>query len=116
VDLALISEFLHSYLVPQVDTQRVMGFDQFVGQEVVCKILKVNKKRGNVILSRRKYLEEQRLEDKKNALETVAENQVLEGTVKNITSYGVFVDIGGIDGLLHITDMSWEEYLTLANL
>ncbi|MFC1894332.1 30S ribosomal protein S1 [Candidatus Dependentiae bacterium] len=91
----------------QVDTQRVTNFDQFVGQEVICKILKVNKKRGNVILSRRKYLEEQRLEDKKQALETIAEGQVLEGIVKNITSYGVFVDVGGIDGLLHITDMSW---------
>ena len=91
----------------QVDTQRVTNFDQFVNQEVICKILKVNKKRGNVILSRRKYLEEQRLEDKKQALETISEGQVLEGTVKNITSYGVFVDVGGIDGLLHITDMSW---------
>lgn len=91
----------------QVDTQRVMNFDQFVGQEVVCKILKVNKKRGNVIISRRKYLEEQRAEDKKKALETIQENAVLQGVVKNITSYGVFVDVGGIDGLLHITDMSW---------
>ncbi|MCK4650960.1 30S ribosomal protein S1 [Candidatus Babeliales bacterium] len=91
----------------QVDTQRITEFDQFVGQELICKILKVNQKRGNVILSRRKYLEEQRLEDKKHALETITEDQVLEGIVKNITSYGVFVDIGGIDGLLHITDMSW---------
>ncbi len=91
----------------QVDTQRVIGFDQFVGQEVIGKILKVNKKRGNVIISRRKYLEEQRLEDKKKAIETLADGQVIEGIVKNITSYGVFVDIGGIDGLLHITDMSW---------
>jgi small subunit ribosomal protein S1 len=91
----------------QVDTQRVTNFDQFVGQEVTCKILKVNKKRGNVIISRRKYLEEQRAEDKKKALETIQEAQVLQGIVKNITSYGVFVDVGGIDGLLHITDMSW---------
>ncbi|MFA5074932.1 MAG: 30S ribosomal protein S1 [Candidatus Babeliales bacterium] len=91
----------------QVDTQRITNFDQFVGQEVVCKILKVNKKRGNVIISRRKYIEEQRFEDKKQALETISEGQILEGIVKNITSYGVFVDIGGIDGLLHITDMSW---------
>lgn len=91
----------------QVDTQRVTNFDQFVGHEVRCKILKVNKKRGNVIISRRKYLEEQRAEDKKKALETISENQVLQGIVKNITSYGVFVDVGGIDGLLHITDMSW---------
>ncbi|MFA5306629.1 MAG: 30S ribosomal protein S1 [Candidatus Babeliales bacterium] len=91
----------------QVDTQRVMNFDQFVGQEVICKILKVNRKRGNVIISRRKYLEEQRAEDKKKALETIQEGQVIQGIVKNITSYGVFVDVGGIDGLLHITDMSW---------
>jgi small subunit ribosomal protein S1 len=91
----------------QVDTQRVMNFDQFVGQEVICKILKVNRKRGNVIISRRKYLEEQRAEDKKKALETIQESQVIQGIVKNITSYGVFVDVGGIDGLLHITDMSW---------
>lgn len=91
----------------QVDTQRVINFDQFVDQEVICKILKVNKKRGNVIISRRKYLEEQRAEDKKKALEIIQDNQVLPGIVKNITSYGVFVDVGGIDGLLHITDMSW---------
>ena len=91
----------------QIDVQRVVDFDQFVGQEVVCKILKVNKKRGNVIISRRKYIEEQRSEDKKHALETIVEGQILQGIVKNITSYGVFVDVGGIDGLLHITDMSW---------
>lgn len=91
----------------QVDIQRVSDFDQFVGQEVTCQILKVNKKRGNVILSRRKFIEDQRSEDKKKALEVIHEGQVLQGIVKNITSYGVFVDIGGIDGLLHITDMSW---------
>jgi small subunit ribosomal protein S1 len=91
----------------QVDVQRITDFDQFVGQEVVCKILKVNKKRGNVIISRRKYIEEQRSEDRKKALESLAEGSVIQGVVKNITSYGAFVDIGGIDGLLHITDMSW---------
>jgi len=91
----------------QVDIQRVSDFDQFVGQEVTCRILKVNKKRGNVILSRRKFIEDQRSEDKKKALEVIQDGQVLQGIVKNITSYGVFVDIGGIDGLLHITDMSW---------
>lgn len=91
----------------QIDVQRVTDFDQFVGQEVTCKILKVNKKRGNVIISRRKYIEEQRSEDKKKALEFIADGQVLQGVVKNVTSYGVFVDVGGIDGLLHITDMSW---------
>lgn len=92
----------------QVDVQRVTNFDQFVNQEVECKILKVNKKRGNVIISRRKFLEEQRAEDKKKILETLQENQIIQGIVKNITSYGVFVDIGGIDGLLHIVDMDWK--------
>lgn len=91
----------------QVDTQRINNFDQFVGQEVTGKILKVNKKRGNVIISRRKFIEEQRSVDKQKALENVTEGQVIRGIVKNITNYGVFVDIGGIDGLLHITDMSW---------
>jgi ribosomal protein S1 len=92
----------------QVDIQRVTDFDQFVGQEIVCKILKVNKKRGNVIVSRRHFLEDQRSEDKKKALEVLSDGQVIRGVVKNITNYGVFVDIGGIDGLLHITDMSWR--------
>jgi small subunit ribosomal protein S1 len=91
----------------QVDVQRVMDFDHYVGKEVECKILKINKKRGNVIVSRRKFLEEQRGEEKKKALETLEAGQVLQGVVKNITNYGVFVDVGGIDGLLHITDMSW---------
>lgn len=91
----------------QVDIQRVADFDQYVGQEVTCKILKINIKRGNVIISRRKFIEEQRLEGKKQALETLNEGVVVQGIVKNITNYGAFVDIGGIDGLLHITDMSW---------
>ena len=90
----------------QVDIQRVTDFDQFVNQEIICKILKVNKKRGNVIVSRRRYLEDQRSEDKKKALETLSDGQVIQGVVKNITNYGVFVDIGGIDGLLHITYLS----------
>jgi small subunit ribosomal protein S1 len=91
----------------QVDIQRVTDFDHFVGQEIEAKILKINKKRGNVIISRRKYLEEQRAGDRVQALDTLSEGQVVEGIVKNITNYGAFVDIGGIDGLLHITDMSW---------
>jgi len=91
----------------QVDIQRVNDFDQFVNTEVTCKILKVNRRRGNVIVSRRKHLEGLRLEEKKKALEVIVEGQVLQGVVKNITNYGAFIDIGGIDGLLHITDMSW---------
>lgn len=91
----------------QVDVQRVSDFDAFIGKEVECKILKVNKKRGNVIISRRKHLEVARQAVKSQVLETISEDQVLEGIAKNITNYGVFVDVGGVDGLLHITDMSW---------
>ncbi len=91
----------------QVDTQRVADFDQFVGQNIVAHIIKVNQKRGNVIISRRKYLNEERTESRKKVLETLDVGSVVQGTVKNITKYGVFIDIGGVDGLLHITDMTW---------
>jgi small subunit ribosomal protein S1 len=91
----------------QIDLHRVTNFDQFVGKDVTCKIIKVNRKRGNVILSRRKYLEEARDVNKKEILSKLEEGQVIVGVVKNITNYGAFVDVGGIDGLLHITDMSW---------
>jgi small subunit ribosomal protein S1 len=73
----------------------------------VAHIIKVNQKRGNVIISRRKYLNEERTESRKKVLETLDMGSVVQGTVKNITKYGVFIDIGGVDGLLHITDMTW---------
>jgi small subunit ribosomal protein S1 len=91
----------------QIDLQRVTDFDQYVGQTIKASILKLNKKRGNVIISRRKYLHDQRSEDRKKILETLSEGQIIQGVVKNITNYGVFIDIGGVDGLLHITDMTW---------
>ena len=91
----------------QVDVQRVNDFDQFVGQMITAYIIKVNPRRGNVIISRRKYLHEQRSEVRKKILDTLSVNQVLQGVVKNITNYGAFIDIGGVDGLLHITDMTW---------
>lgn len=91
----------------QIDVSKVLDFDQYVGQEVGCKIIKINKKRGNVIVSRRACIEEERNESRKKSLENLQEGQIIRGVVKNITSYGAFVDIGGIDGLLHITDMSW---------
>lgn len=91
----------------QIDLQRVLDFDQYVGQTVVASILKLNKKRGNIIISRRKYLTEQRSEVRKQVLDTLSEGQVIQGQVKNITNYGAFVDLGGVDGLLHITDMTW---------
>ncbi len=91
----------------QIDLQRVTDFDQFVGQTIPAKIIKVNQKRGNVIISRRKYLGDLRSEARKEILGTLDEGQVIQGAVKNITNYGVFIDIGGLDGLLHITDMTW---------
>ncbi|MGE0206771.1 MAG: 30S ribosomal protein S1 [Candidatus Babeliales bacterium] len=91
----------------QVDLQRVMDFDQFVSHPITAYIIKVNKKRGNVIISRRKYLSEIRSESRKKILDKLKEGDVIQGIVKNITNYGVFIDIGGVDGLLHITDMTW---------
>ena len=91
----------------QIDLQRVSDFDQYVGQTITANIIKLNKKRGNVIISRRKFLSEQRSESRKKVLDTLSEGQVIQGIVKNITNYGVFIDIGGVDGLLHITDMTW---------
>lgn len=91
----------------QVDVQRVTNFDHFVGQTIKAGIIKVNQKRGNVIISRRKYLNEQRAESRKKVIDTLSAGQVIQGIVKNITNYGVFIDIGGVDGLLHITDMTW---------
>jgi len=91
----------------QVDLQRVTDFDQYVNQPITANIIKINQKRGNVIISRRKFLNEQRAESRKKILDTLDIGQVIQGTVKNITNYGVFIDIGGVDGLLHITDMTW---------
>lgn len=91
----------------QIDLQRVTDFDRYVGQTITASVIKINKKRGNVIISRRKYLSDQRSDSRKKVLETLSENQIIQGIVKNITNYGVFIDIGGVDGLLHITDMTW---------
>src|SRR3990167_11177782 len=91
----------------QVDLQRVTDFEQFVNKSVTGYILKINKKRGNVIISRRKYLSEQRIESRQAILDKLAEGNIIQGIVKNITNYGVFIDVGGVDGLLHITDMTW---------
>jgi small subunit ribosomal protein S1 len=91
----------------QIDLQRVTDFDQYVGQIITANIIKVNQKRGNVIISRRKYLHDQRSESRKKVLDLLKEGQIIQGMVKNITNYGVFIDIGGVDGLLHITDMTW---------
>ena len=72
------------------------------------RVLKVNKKRGNIVLSRKAVLEEQNASRKGDTLKTLEEGIIVEGQVKNITEYGAFIDLGGLDGLLHITDMSWS--------
>src|SRR5688572_5307395 len=91
----------------QIDVRPVRNLDALRGQELRMRVIKVNKKRGNIVLSRKVLLEEENAEKKKTTLETLAEGKTLRGTVKNITDYGAFIDLGGIDGLLHITDMSW---------
>ncbi len=91
----------------QVDIRPVRNLDQYIGKEFEFKVIKFNKKRGNIVLSRRVLLEKQREEIKKETLKKLKEGSVLTGVVKNLTDYGAFIDLGGIDGLLHITDMSW---------
>jgi small subunit ribosomal protein S1 len=91
----------------QVDLRPVRNLDKLIGQTFEFKVIKFNKKRGNIVLSRRVLLEKERDQMKQKTLETLEEGQVLDGTIKNLTEYGAFVDLGGIDGLLHITDMSW---------
>jgi small subunit ribosomal protein S1 len=91
----------------QVDLRPVKNLASMIGQPVRARVIKLNRRRGNVVLSRRAVLEEEREEKKKHTLEVLAEGMVLTGTVKNITDYGAFIDLGGIDGLLHVTDMSW---------
>ena len=91
----------------QIDLQPIRDLDSLVGKVMELKILKYNKRRNNIIVSRRALLEEERVKHKAKTLSLIKEGSVLKGKVKNITDYGLFVDLGGIDGLLHITDMSW---------
>ena len=93
----------------QIDVRPVRNLDALKGQELRMRVIKVNKKRGNIVLSRKVLLEEENAEKKKSTLETLAEGKVLRGVVKNITDYGAFIDLGGIDGLIHMTDMSWSK-------
>lgn len=93
----------------QVDVRPIGNLEKLIGQSFQFKVVKVNKKRGNVVLSRRAILEEERDKLKTDTLATLAEGEVREGIVKNITDYGAFIDLGGIDGLLHIVDMSWRK-------
>jgi len=91
----------------QVDLRPIRNLDKLIGETYKFKVIKFNKKRGNIVLSRRALLEKEREELKKGTLEKLREGVIMNGVVKNLTDYGAFIDLGGIDGLLHITDMSW---------
>ena len=91
----------------QADLRPIRNLDELVGQTFQFKILKYNRKRSNIVLSRRAILEKERESKRAETLASIHEGQIVEGIVKNITDYGVFIDLGGVDGLLHITDISW---------
>jgi len=91
----------------QLEIRPVRNLDGYLGQQIEVRVIKLNKKRGNVVVSRKEILEEEQNSKRTETLEQLGEDAVLTGTVKNLTDYGAFVDLGGIDGLLHITDMSW---------
>ena len=104
VDLFGVEAFLPG---SQIDIRQVKNFDQFLSQEFDFKIIKLNKARRNIVVSRRAVLEEERERLRREIVKELEEGQVREGVVKNITDFGAFIDLGGVDGLLHITDMSW---------
>ncbi|MEP7338393.1 MAG: S1 RNA-binding domain-containing protein, partial [Acidobacteriota bacterium] len=104
VDIGGIQAFLPG---SQVDVRPVRNLDSFRNKEIEVRVIKVNKKRGNIVLSRKAVLEEVISGKKNETLRNLEEGIIIEGQVKNITEYGAFIDLGGIDGLLHITDMSW---------
>lgn len=91
----------------QIDVKPTKNLDRFLGKKLKFKIIKFNKKRGNIVLSRRAVVAEEKERMRAETLSNLTEGQIVAGTVKNITDYGAFVDLGGMDGLLHITDMSW---------
>lgn len=91
----------------QVDLRPVRDLDRVIGKTFPMKIIKLNQRRGNIVLSRRELLEDERKGLKEKTLATLEEGKVLKGKIKNLTEYGAFIDLGGLDGLLHITDMSW---------
>ncbi len=91
----------------QVDLRPVKNLNSLLGQTIHAKVIKLNRRRGNVVLSRRAMLEEEREDRRKQTLAVLHEGMLYTGTVKNLTDYGAFIDLGGVDGLLHVTDMSW---------
>jgi small subunit ribosomal protein S1 len=104
VDLGGVDAFLPG---SQIDVKPIRDFDAFIGQTMDFKVVKVNNLRKNIVVSHRVLVEEEMREQREKILENLEKNQVLEGNVKNITDFGVFIDLGGVDGLLHINDLSW---------
>jgi len=104
VDLLGVEAFLPG---SQIDIRQVKNFDQYLGNEYEFKIIKLNKARRNIVVSRRSVLEEEREKMRGELVSELEDGQLREGVVKNITDFGAFIDLGGLDGLLHITDMSW---------
>ena len=105
VDLFGIDAFLPG---SQIDLRQIPDINALIGQDYDLKVIKVNKARRNIVVSRRVVLEEERNRQRGDVLETLEKNQVRKGIVKNITDFGAFIDLGGVDGLLHITDMSYK--------
>ena len=97
----------HSFQVLKVDVKPIRDFDEYVGKQMEFKVVKINHEFKNVVVSHKALIEAELEEQKRLIIKGLEKGQVLEGTVKNVTSYGVFVDLGGVDGLVHITDMSW---------
>ncbi len=91
-----------------VDIRRVPNLDEYMSQDIECKVIELNRSRNNVVLSRRAVLEEQRKEDRERILDRLQPGQVVEGTISNIVDFGAFVDLDGIDGLIHISELSWS--------
>jgi small subunit ribosomal protein S1 len=104
VDIGGILAFLPG---SQIDLKPVRNLDALIGQRLRFKVIKFNRKRNNIVLSRRILLDEERKLLREETLKNIKEGEIIEGTVKNLTDYGAFIDLGGIDGLLHITDISW---------
>ncbi len=104
VDIGRLLAFLPG---SQIDLKPVRNLDALIGQRLKFKVIKFNRKRNNIVLSRRVLLDEERKQSREETLKNLKEGDIVEGTVKNLTDYGAFIDLGGMDGLLHITDISW---------
>lgn len=113
VDIDGIAAFLPG---SQVDVRPIRNLDSLRGKEIEAKVIKLNRKRSNVVLSRKAILEERNAGRKDETLDQIEEDIIVEGQIKNLTDYGAFVDLGGVDGLLHVTDMSWSRVQTPGEL